>query len=109
MEFKGVIKWVSEIKSGTSARGEWKSMDIMVEETNPQNAQYPQKFIGTIMKAEIIEKLKKGSVATISFNLKARESNNKWYGTNDVWKIWYDNNDQAPQSAQTTTDSNNPF
>lgn len=106
MEFKGVIKWVSEIKSGTSERGEWKSVDIMVEETSPQ---YPKRLVGTIMKAEIIEKLKKGSIATISFNLKAREFNNKWYGTNDVWKIWYDNNDQAPQPAQTTTSSDLPF
>lgn len=40
MEFKGVIKWVSEIKSGTIRRGEWKSVDIMVEETSPQNPHF---------------------------------------------------------------------
>lgn len=114
MEFKGTIKWAGEVKSGMTAKGsEWKSQDIMVEEHAPQNPQYPQKLLATIMKADIIDKVKLEAVATISYNVKAREFNGKYYGTNEVWKIWYENAPSQPtqqsQPVQATTNSDLPF
>ena len=85
----------------------------MVEEHDPQNPQYPQRLLATIMKADIIDKVKLEAFATISYNLKAREYNGKYYGTNEVWKIWYENAPSQPtqqsQPVQATTDSDLPF
>jgi hypothetical protein len=114
MEFKGTIKWAGEVKSGISKKGsDWISQDIMVEEYAPKNPQYPQSLSATIKKADIIDKLKLEAVATISYNVKANKYNGKYYGTNEVWKIWYENAPSQPtqqsQPLQETTDSDLPF
>lgn len=111
MEFKGTIKWAGEVKSGITKEGyEWIRQDIMVEEYAPKNPQYIQKLSATIINADIIDKVKLEAVATISYNVKAKAYNGKYYGTNEVWKVWYDTNpNQAQQQAQPVSNPNDPF
>ncbi len=84
MEITGKLFDILEAQTGTSARGEWKKQDFVIE----TEEQYPKKVCISNWNDKVdINSLNKGDVITLSVNLESREFNGKWYTDVKVWKL----------------------
>jgi hypothetical protein len=95
MELKGKVFQVGEVNSGTNNRGTWKSVDIIIE----QSDDYKRKALITVVgdKVDSAASLIAGQDITFHVNVEAREYQGKWYNSVRGWK-WETN-----VSAPTTT------
>lgn len=77
MELEGKIVAVLEMQSGTTARGEWKKQNCVIETI----ADYPKKVCLTVWgdKVNTLATLKTGDMVSVSVDLESREFNGKWY------------------------------
>ena len=87
-EVQGKLFWKSEITNGISkAQKPWQKIEFVIEE---KDVQYPTKIAFSAMKADVIQFVNDTSLETeitVSYNLKAREYNNRWYNNVDAWKV----------------------
>lgn len=85
MEISGKIIEVLPPKSGTSAKGEWKTQQYVLETTE----QYPKRFLFDVFGEDKINSfsIAKGDEVTVFFEPDAREHNGNWYGANRAWKV----------------------
>ena len=87
LEIEGKIKQKLEVQSGQSERGGWSRQAFILEY---QDGKYPADICFTAFGDDKIEDLKRyqeGDEIKVSFNLKAREYNGRWYNDVRVWKI----------------------
>lgn len=102
LEFKGRITNISDVQSGETKNGAWKSVDFVVSEPD---GQYPQSGSFRIFGEDKVEKFNKynsvGDDVIVSFNLKSREHEGRFYNSLDAWKVYKEN---ATQTNQTTND-----
>jgi|GEM_PF-53314 len=77
MDLQGKIIAALEPRSGTSARGEWKSQDFVVE----THDQYPRKMVFSVFGADRLERfnIQVGQEVTVSFDIDAHEYNGRWF------------------------------
>jgi hypothetical protein len=80
-----VIKILAEQK-GTSARGEWKKQDFIIETSEDQ---YPKKICFSIFndKAASLSGVNIGSDVEVFFNIESREYNDKWFHNVTAFRI----------------------
>jgi hypothetical protein len=98
MEITGKIIQILEPLSGTSARGEWKRQDFIIETQD----QYPKKVcISNWNNKANLEQMGVGTIVTASINIESREYNGRWYTDVKVWKM------EAAGQNQTTQQQNN--
>ncbi|MCQ2218093.1 MAG: DUF3127 domain-containing protein [Paludibacteraceae bacterium] len=92
MEVTGRIIAVLPLQSGTSARGEWKKQDYVIEHSLDQ--QYPKKMSFNVW-GDNIEKfnIQQGQEYTVSFDIDCREYNGRWYNDIRAWRV------SAPQNV----------
>ncbi len=86
LRIKGkVIKILPEQK-GTSARGEWKKQDFVVESTEDQ---FPKKICFTLFndKAASLNGMTPGTDVEVFFNIESREFNEKWYHNINAFRV----------------------
>jgi hypothetical protein len=86
LRIKGkIIKILAEQK-GTSARGEWKKQDFVVESTEDQ---FPKKICFTLFndKTTSLNGLTPGSDVEVFFNIESREFNEKWYHNINAFRV----------------------
>ncbi len=84
MEISGKIIQILPATSGTSARGEWKRQDFIIETQD----QYPKKVCISNWNNKVdIDTLPQNAVITASINIESREFNGKWYTDVRVWKL----------------------
>lgn len=83
MEVIGKIIEILPAQTGTSARGEWKRQDFILE----TNAQFPKK----ICMANWGDKIDLAAVGSkpvkVFFDMESREFNGRWYTDVKPWKI----------------------
>lgn len=81
MEVQGRIIAVLPERSGTSARGEWKSQEFVIETADQQ---YPRKMVFTVFGAERLQRfaIQGGQDVSVSFDIDAHEWNGRWF--NDI-------------------------
>lgn len=107
MEFKGKVIKRLDVKSGTSSKGDWKSVEYVIEETE---GQYPKKMVFRVFGEERVNNalanLHKGAEAIVSFDINANEYQGRWFNSINAWKIIVDGMNvltgeeaQAPQAA----------
>lgn len=86
MEVTGRIIAVLPLQSGTSARGEWKKQDYVIEHSLDQ--QYPRKMSFNVW-GDNIEKfnIQQGQELTVSFDIDCREYNGRWYNDIRAWRV----------------------
>jgi hypothetical protein len=85
LDITGKIIQVLDLQTGTSARGDWKKQEFILE----TDEQYPRKIcislwgdrIGDIAGAQI------GEVVTVSIAIESREFNGRWYTEIRGWRI----------------------
>ncbi len=100
MIFKGIIKNISEVKTGKTKNGEdYAVRNFLIEE---QKDQYPESIYGQVFKKGEYAKyltdnfsLKVGDIVEVEYNLKAEEYNGKYYQKIGIWKITKDDVQQT--------------
>lgn len=87
LEIEGRIKQKLSRQSGQSARGAWEKQEFILEY---QDGNYPADVMVTAFgsdKVADLERYQVGDAVKVSFNLRAREYNGRWYNDVRLWKI----------------------
>lgn len=85
MEITGRIIQKLDMQKGTSAKGEWKKQEFIVE----TNDKFPKKVCVSAW-AEKVDDLSRfaiNDIVKVSYNLESREYNGRWYTDVRSWKI----------------------
>lgn len=98
MEIKGTLLIKLPEVSGTSAKGEWKKQEAIIETVET----YPKKVCLSFWgeKVDDLKPIKEGETINAHFNLESREHNNRWYTEARVWKLEPKTNDEKLPSVQ---------
>ena len=84
MELTGRIIHQLEEKSGTSARGEWRKQEYVIEVPGD----YPKKVCFMVWGDKIDQfQIREGQELTVHFDLESREYNGRWYTDVKAWKV----------------------
>lgn len=80
MELQGKIIAALPERSGTSARGDWKVQEFVLETLD---AQYPRKMVFDVFGAERLQRfnIQVGQTVNVAFDIDAREYNGRWYNS----------------------------
>ena len=80
MELQGKVIAETQERTGTSARGDWKAKDFVIE----THETYPKKMVFSVFGEDRIKQLniQNGEDLTVQFDIDAREYNGRWY--NDI-------------------------
>ena len=92
-EIEGTLAQKLPVQSGSSARGPWAKQEFVLEFPD---GNFTAKACFTAWGQEKVQDLDKyqvGDKVKVSFNLKSREYNGRWYNDLQIWKI-------APAGAQ---------
>lgn len=87
LELEGRISRKEAKLSGQSPRGSWVKQDFILEY---QDGNFPAEVCFTSFGNEKVAELDKfqvGDLVKVSFNLRAREYNGRWYNDLRVWRI----------------------
>ena len=93
LEIEGTIAQKLPVQSGNSARGPWAKQEFILEYPD---GNFTAKACFTAWGQDKVQDLGKyqvGDKVKVSFNLKSREYNGRWYNDLQIWKI-------APAGAQ---------
>lgn len=79
MELQGKIIAAMPERSGTSARGEWKAQDFVLETHDA----YPRKMVFGVFGADRLARfnIQVGQEVVVSFDIDAREYNGRWFNS----------------------------
>lgn len=86
LRIKGKVIKILPEQTGTSARGEWKKQDFVIESTEDQ---FPKKICFTLFndKASSLNGLTPGTDVEVFFNIESREYNEKWYSNINAFRV----------------------
>ena len=93
LEIEGTIFQKLPVQSGNSARGPWAKQEFVLEYPD---GNFTAKVCFTAFGQDKVQELGKyqvGDKVKVSFNLRSREYNGRWYNDLQIWKI-------APAGAQ---------
>ena len=87
LEIEGKISQKLQVVSGQSARGEWRKQDFVVE--YPDGNFTAQACLTAFGDDRVNElgRFQVGDPVKVSFNVRAREYNGRWYNDLRIWKI----------------------
>ena len=79
MELQGKVIAETPERSGTSARGEWKAKDYVIE----THETYPKKMVFSVFGDERLQRfnIQIGQEVLVLFDIDARESNGRWFNS----------------------------
>ncbi len=87
LELEGTLRQKLGVQSGTTARGQWSKQEFILEFPDGNfTAQACFTAWGQDKVAEL-DKYQVGDKIKVSFNLKAREYNGRWYNDLQIWRI----------------------
>ena len=87
LEIEGTLAQKLPVQSGNSARGPWAKQEFILEYPD---GNYTAKACFTAWgqdKVQDLDKYQVGDKVKVSFNLKSREDNGRWYNDLQIWKI----------------------
>ena len=87
LEIEGTLAQKLPVQSGNSARGPWAKQEFILEYPD---GNYTAKACFTAWgqdKVQDLDKYQVGDKVKVSFNLKSREYNGRWYNDLQIWKI----------------------
>ncbi len=107
MDIQGKLVMLLPLQSGTSAKGEWKKQDAILETAE----QYPKKVCISFWgdKADELKIVKEGSLIKVHINIESREFNGKWYTDVRAWKIEAGDSSGNANSSTGNTTIDKPF
>ena len=79
MDLQGKVIAALPARSGTSARGEWKAQDFVIE----THENYPHKMVFSVFGEERLQRfnIQVGQEVTVSFDIDAHEYNGRWFNS----------------------------
>lgn len=84
--FEGLVSTVLPAQTGTSARGEWHSQNVVFEMQN--NSPYPRKVsVKFFNKRDEVARLVVGAAYNVTFDIESREYNGRWYTDVRAWRV----------------------
>ena len=95
LQIEGKLIQKLPVESGTSARGEWKKQNFIVETVE----QFPRKICISAWTNSIpvLDTFHEDEMVLVSVNIESREFNGKWYTDVRAWRI--DRPNQMPQQS----------
>ena len=87
LELEGTLRQKLAVQSGQSARGAWAKQEFVLE---VPDGNYSSQACFTAWgqdKVQELAKYREGDRVKVSFNLKSREYNGRWYNDLQMWKI----------------------
>ena len=100
LEIEGTLSQKMPVQSGISSRGQWAKQEFILEFPD---GNFTAKACFTAWGQEKVQDLGKyqvGDKVKVSFNLKSREFNGRWYNDLQIWKIAPAGSQPAPAPAQ---------
>ena len=93
LEIEGTLAQKLPVQSGNSARGPWAKQEFILEFPDGNFTAKACFLAWGQEKVQDLGKYQVGDKVKVSFNLKSREYNGRWYNDLQIWKI-------APAGAQ---------
>ena len=93
LEIEGTLSQKLPVQSGNSARGPWVKQEFVLEYPDGNFTAKACFLAWGQDKVQDLGKYQVGDKVKVSFNLKSREYNGRWYNDLQIWKI-------APVGAQ---------
>ena len=87
LELEGTLKQKLGVQNGTSARGAWAKQEFILEFPD---GNYTSQACFTAWgqdKVQELDKYREGDAVKVSFNLRSREYNGRWYNDLQIWRI----------------------
>lgn len=92
LELEGTIRRKLDVQSGSSARGPWAKQEFILEFPDGNFTSQACFTAWGQDKVQELAKYQEGDRVKVSFNLKSREFNGRWYNDLQMWRL-------APASA----------
>lgn len=106
MEIKGKVIQLLPLATGTSAKGQWKKQEFILEIPG----QYVKKVALSIWGAKVDEfNVRVGELLCVSVDLESREHNSRWFTEARAWKIQRTDPGAQQQSNAGQQQSNSGF
>lgn len=87
LELEGTIRQKMGVQSGTSARGPWAKQEFVVDFPDGNFTSQACFSAWGQDKVQELDKYQVGDRVKVSFNLKSREFNGRWYNDLQIWRI----------------------
>jgi hypothetical protein len=87
LELEGTLRQKLGVQSGTSARGPWAKQEFIVEFPDGNFTSQACFTAWGQDKVADLDKYQVGDRVKVSFNLKSREFNGRWYNDLQIWRI----------------------
>ena len=107
LELEGTIRQKLGVQSGTSARGAWAKQEFILEFPDGNFTSQACFTAWGQDKVQELDKYQAGDRVKVSFNLKSREYNGRWYNDLQIWRIAPAGGD-APQQPAAAPDYSAP-
>ena len=101
LEIEGTLAQKLPVQSGNSARGPWAKQEFILEFPDGNFTAKACFLAWGQEKVQDLGKYQVGDKVKVSFNLKSREYNGRWYNDLQIWKI-------APAGAQPAAPAQQP-
>ena len=108
LELEGTLRQKLGVQSGTSARGAWAKQEFILEFPD---GNFTSQACFTAWGQEKVAELDKyqiGDRIKVSFNLKSREFNGRWYNDLQIWRISPAGEATAPVQPSFPASTGNP-
>ena len=97
LELEGTLRQKLGVQQGTSARGQWAKQEFILEFPDGNFTSQACFTAWGQDKVAELDKYQVGDRVKVSFNLKSREYNGRWYNDLQIWRI--SPADAAPAAA----------
>ena len=87
LELEGTIRQKMGVQSGVSARGNWAKQEFILEYPDGNFTAQACFTAWGQDKVQELDKYQVGDKVKVSFNLKSREYNGRWYNDLQIWRI----------------------
>ena len=87
LELEGTIRQKLGVQSGMSSRGSWSKQEFVLEYPDGNFTSQVCMLAFGQDKVQELDKYQVGDRVKVSFNLKSREFNGRWYNDLQIWRI----------------------
>ena len=87
LELEGTLRQKLGVQQGTSARGQWAKQEFILEFPDGNFTSQACFTAWGQDKVAELDKYQVGDRVKVSFNLKSREYNGRWYNDLQIWRI----------------------
>ncbi len=101
LELEGTLRQKMGVQSGTSARGAWAKQEFILEFPDGNFTSQACFTAWGQEKVAELDKYQVGDRIKVSFNLKSREYNGRWYNDLQIWRLSPAGAAQHPAAAPT--------